>query len=99
MLKFTHPDFPKIRSFTPNLAPYNKCPYDHSLCRPRRPCASPLWQLVRHGWDKLLASYERKRRQLLSHLFLTTTETLRDAFRTRLDLPEGKLLAAAKSTT
>jgi uncharacterized Zn finger protein (UPF0148 family) len=156
----------------------------------RRPRASPLWQLVHHGWDEFLASYEskhredlgslhhaatttvvsflrcgdlasgftrlqcpncgherllaftckgrhfcpschqrrvrstsdwiatavchevphrqfvftipkilrgifRKRRQLLSHFFHTATETLRDAFRTRLNLPDGKLGAIA----
>jgi hypothetical protein len=37
----------------------------------------------------------RKRRQLLTHLFHTATETLRDAFRARLDLPDGKLGAIA----
>ena len=161
-----------------------------SIYQPRRPRASPLWQLVHHGWDEFLANYEskhrndlgplhhaatttvesflrcgdlasgftrlqcpecgherllaftckgrhfcpschqrrvrstsdwiatavchevphrqfvftipkvlrgifRKRRQLLTHLFHTATETLRDAFRTRLDLPDGKLGAIA----
>ena len=161
-----------------------------SIYQPRRPRASPLWQLVRHGWDDFLANYEkrhrkdlgplhpaatatvesflrcgdlasgftrlhcpdcglerllaftckgrhfcpschqrrvrstsdwiatavchevphrqfvftipkvlrgifRKRRQLLTHLFHTATETLRDAFRTRLALPDGKLGAIA----
>jgi hypothetical protein len=33
----------------------------------------------------------RKRRQLLTHLFHTATETLRDAFRTRLHLPDGRI--------
>ena len=37
----------------------------------------------------------RKRRQLLTHLFHTATETLRDAFRIRLKLPDGKLGAIA----
>lgn len=44
---------------------------------------------------KLLRGIFRKRRQLLSHLFHTATETLCDAFRTRLNLPEGKLGAIA----
>ena len=161
-----------------------------SIYQPRRPRASPLWQLVHHGWDDFLANYEskhrkdlgqlhpaatatvesflrcgdlasgftrlqctdcgherllaftckgrhfcpschqrrvrstsdwiatavchevphrqfvftipkvlrgifRKRRQLLTHLFHTATETLRDAFRTRLALPDGKLGAIA----
>ena len=161
-----------------------------SVYQPRRPRASPLWQLVHHGWDEFLANYEkrhrkdlgplhpvatttvesflrcgdlasgftrlqcpdcgherllaftckgrhfcpschqrrvrstsdwiatavchevphrqfvftipkvlrgifRKRRQLLTHLFHTATETLRDAFRIRLKLPDGKLGAIA----
>jgi hypothetical protein len=161
-----------------------------SIYQPRRPRASPLWQLVHHGWDEFLANYEkrhrkdlgplhpaaiatvesflrcgdlasgftrlqcpdcgherllaftckgrhfcpschqrrvrstsdwiatavchevphrqfvftipkvlrgifRKRRQLLTHLFHTATETLRDAFRIRLKLPDGKLGAIA----
>ncbi len=161
-----------------------------SIYQPRRPRASPLWQLVHHGWDEFLASYEskhrknlgplhpaatatvesflrcgdlasgftrlqcpdcgherllaftckgrhfcpschqrrvrstsnwiatavchevphrqfvftipktlrgifRKRRQLLTHLFHTATETLRDSFRARLKLPDGKLGAIA----
>jgi hypothetical protein len=33
--------------------------------------------------------------QLLTHLFHTATETLRDAFRTRLDLPDGRIGAIA----
>jgi hypothetical protein len=161
-----------------------------SIYQPRRSRASPLWQLVHHGWDEFLANYERKyrqslgplhpaatgtvqsflrcgdlasgftrlhcpdcgherllaftckgrhfcpschqrrvrstsdwiatavchevphrqfvitipkvlrgifrkRRQFLTHLFHTATETLRDAFRTRLNLPDGKLGAIA----
>ena len=161
-----------------------------SIYQPRRPRASPLWQLVHHGWDEFVANYEskhrkdlgplhpaatatvesflrcgdlasgftrlqcpdcgherllaftckgrhfcpschqrrvrstsdwiatavchevphrqfvftipkvlrgifRKRRQLLTHLFHTATETLRDAFRIRLKLPDGKLGAIA----
>ena len=44
---------------------------------------------------KVLRGIFRKRRHLLTLLFHTATETLRDAFRTRLDLPDGKLGAIA----
>ncbi len=37
----------------------------------------------------------RKRRHLLQHLFQTTIDTLRDTFRTRLNLPHGRIAAAA----
>ena len=161
-----------------------------SVYQPRRPRASPLWQLVHHGWDDFLADYEkhhrkslgplqssavatvqsflrcgdlasgftrlqcpdcgherllaftckgrhfcpschqrrvrstsewiansvchevphrqlvftiprvlrgifRKRRRLLTHLFHTATTTLQDAFRTRLNLPQGRIGAIA----
>ncbi len=160
------------------------------IYQPRRPRASPLWQIVHHGWDTFLANYEqhhrkslgplrhgtittvesflrcgdlaagftrfqcpdcgherllaftckrrhfcpachqrrvrstsswiaacvchdvphrqfvftiprvlrgifRKRRHLLTHLFHTATVTLQDAFRTRLDLPDGRIGAVA----
>ena len=44
---------------------------------------------------KVLRGIFRKRRRLLTHLFHTATETLRDAFRIRLKLPDGKLGAIA----
>jgi len=44
---------------------------------------------------KVLRSIFRKRRRLLTHLFQTATDCLRDHFRTRLDLPKGRLAAAA----
>jgi hypothetical protein len=44
---------------------------------------------------KVLRGIFRKRRHLLTHLFHTATETLRDSFRTRLNLPDGKLAAVA----
>gem|GEM_PF-1256792 len=44
---------------------------------------------------KILRGIFRKRRHLLTHLFHTATETLRDSFRTRLNLPDGKLAAIA----
>jgi hypothetical protein len=44
---------------------------------------------------KVLRGIFRKRRQLLTHLFHTATATLRDSFRTRLALPDGKLGAIA----
>ena len=44
---------------------------------------------------KMLRSIFRKRRHLLNLLFQIATDTLRDAFRTRLNLPHGRIAAAA----
>ena len=44
---------------------------------------------------KALRGIFRKRRHLLTHLFHTATATLQDAFRTRLDLPDGRIGAVA----
>ena len=44
---------------------------------------------------KILRGIFRKRRHLLHLLFQTATECLRDAFRIRLDLPGGRIAAAA----
>jgi hypothetical protein len=30
-----------------------------SIYQPRRPRASPLWQLVNHGWSSFTADYEK----------------------------------------
>jgi hypothetical protein len=34
-----------------------------SIYRPRRPRASPLWQIVHHGWASFLAEYEAVHRK------------------------------------
>ena len=34
-----------------------------SVYRPRRPHASPLWQIIHHGWDDFQADYEQKYRK------------------------------------
>ena len=34
-----------------------------SVYRPRRPRASPLWQIVHHSWNEFLADYERSHRK------------------------------------
>jgi hypothetical protein len=44
---------------------------------------------------KVLRSIFRKRRRLLTHLFQSATDCLRDHFRSRLNLPIGRLAAAA----
>ena len=44
---------------------------------------------------RVLRGIFRKRRHLLTHLFHTATATLQDAFRTRLDLPDGRIGAVA----
>ena len=46
-------------------------------------------------FPKMLRAIFRKRRHLLHLLFQTATECLRDAFRARLDLPGGRIAAAA----
>jgi len=44
---------------------------------------------------RVLRGIFRKRRDLLHLLFQTATDTLRDSFRTRLDLPDGRIGAIA----
>ena len=44
---------------------------------------------------RMLRGIFRKRRKLLTLLFHTATETLRDAFRARHDLPDGRIAAVA----
>lgn len=34
-----------------------------SIYQPRRPRASPLWQIVHHAWGDFLATYERCHRK------------------------------------
>ena len=34
-----------------------------SVYRPRRPRASPLWQIVHHAWDEFIAHYEARHRR------------------------------------
>ena len=46
-------------------------------------------------FPKMLRGIFRKRRHLLHLLFQTATESLRDAFRARLGLPDGRIAAAA----
>ena len=60
-----------------------------SLCRP-----VPHRQFV-FTMPRLLRGIFRKRRELLHHLFRTAIDTLRDWFRARLDLPDGRLAAVA----
>ena len=67
-----------------------------SAYQPRRPRASPLWQLVRHGWDDFLANYEIKYRQSLGPLHPAATATVESFLRcgdlasgfTRLQCPD-----------
>ena len=49
-----------------------------SIYQPRRPRASPLWQIVHHGWDTFLANYEQHHRKSLGplrHGTITTVES------------------------
>ena len=67
-----------------------------SVYQPRRPRASPLWQIVHHGWDDFLADYESKHRNSLGPLRSATTATVQSFLRcgdlaagfTRLQCPD-----------
>ena len=67
-----------------------------SVYQPRRPRASPLWQLVHHGWDDFLADYEKHHRKSLGPLRPATTATVQSFLRcgdlasgfTRLQCPD-----------
>ena len=61
----------------------------HHVCR-----EVPHRQFV-FTMPRMLRGIFRKRRKLLTILFHTATETLRDAFRARLDLPDGRIAAVA----
>jgi ribosomal protein S27E len=39
-----------------------------AIHHPRRPRASPLWQVVHHAWDDFLASYETHHRRAVGPL-------------------------------
>lgn len=39
-----------------------------SIYQPRRPRASPLWQVVHAAWDDLLARYKHHRRSAMGPL-------------------------------
>ncbi len=75
-----------------------------SIYQPRRPRASPLWQLVQHGWDDFLSDYEKHHRKSLGPLRPTAVATVQSFLRcgdlsagfTRLQCPDcghEKLLA------
>lgn len=63
---------------------------------PRRPRASPLWQLVHHGWKDFLADYEKHHRKSLGPLCPNTAATVQSFLRcgdlasgfTRLQCPD-----------
>ncbi len=67
-----------------------------SIYQPRWPRASPLWQLVHHGWDQFLANYESKHRKDLGPLHPAATATVESFLRcgdlasgfTRLQCPD-----------
>ena len=54
----------------------------------RRPRASPLWQVVRHAWDDLLAGYEKHHRHTMGPLRPEAVATVR-AFLRCGDLAAG----------
>jgi hypothetical protein len=59
-----------------------------SIYQPRRHRASPLWQLIHHGWDEFLANYETKYRPSLGPLHPAATATV-EPFLRRGDLASG----------
>ncbi len=67
-----------------------------STYQPRRPRASPLWQLVHHGWAAFLAHYEKRYRKDLGPLHPAATATVESFLRcgdlasgfTRLQCPD-----------
>jgi hypothetical protein len=52
-----------------------------SIYQPRRPRASPLWQLVNHGWGSFSADYEKKHRPILGPLKTDTITTVESFLR------------------
>jgi hypothetical protein len=52
-----------------------------SIYQPRRPRASPLWQIVHHGWDTFLANYEQQHRKTLGPLRPNTVATVQSFLR------------------
>lgn len=67
-----------------------------SIYQPRRPRASPLWQLVHYGWSDFLSQYEAKHRKLLGPLDPMAEATVQSFLRcgdlasgfTRLECPD-----------
>jgi hypothetical protein len=66
-----------------------------SIYQPRRPRASPLWQIVHHGWSDFLANYERKHRKTLGPLHPNTVATVQSFLRCG-DLSAGFTRAAGR---
>lgn len=52
-----------------------------SIYQPRRPRASPLWQLVNHGWSSFVADYEKTHRPILGPLKSATIATVESFLR------------------
>jgi hypothetical protein len=59
-----------------------------AIHHPRRPRASPLWQIVHHAWDALIASYEMDHRPTMGPLRQDAVHTVR-AFLRCGDLAAG----------
>ena len=52
-----------------------------SIYQPRRPRASPLWQIVHHGWNDFLSDYEQHHRKTLGPLRTGTIATVESFLR------------------
>ena len=84
-----------------------RCSYEHLTCHPSTNPAAPAplpsgrssTTAGRISYfftiPKVLRGIFRKRRDLLTHLFHTAVTTLRETFRTRLGLPDGRIGAIA----
>jgi hypothetical protein len=59
-----------------------------AIHHPRRPRASPLWQIVHHAWDAFIASYEMDHRPTMGPLRQDAVHTVR-AFLRCGDLAAG----------
>ncbi|MGY8659295.1 MAG: IS91 family transposase, partial [Verrucomicrobiales bacterium] len=52
-----------------------------SVYQPRHPRASPLWQIIHHGWDDFLARYEKHHRKSLGPLPSSAVATVQSFLR------------------
>ena len=61
-----------------------------SVYRPRRPRASPLWQIIHNGWDDFQSQYETKYRKIHGPLRKDALEVVQKYYRCG-DLAQGIL--------
>jgi hypothetical protein len=59
-----------------------------SVYRPRRPRASPLWQIIHHGWNDFQSDYEQRYRKAHGPLRSDAMEVVEKFYRCG-DLAQG----------